>query len=300
MERQENLPVSEKNNNGKSKVRIRVLIFLASLFFLSTGFLIYVYFSTRTSIANRVVAEKAVTDNQRFKLYLQNLEKQYDELGSEYEGLDSLFSREKEKLHSMLNDVEGEKNNTDKVKTDVTKLEISLQVFKEKIRDLEAENRKLLSSSNRYKISYDSLLKVKTGADNKTHTVSKNDLGIGKLAAEGIDQKETPVRETTKVSKIRVCFRVLQNYSADKGSKVAYVRIIDQSGIVLLDNTGGSGEFEWQGKKLMYSMRKSFYFDGNPLDLCMYLTRTEQYKKGKYSVEVYLDKAITPGSFSLE
>lgn len=299
MKRQENMPVSEKNINSRYTKKFRVLLLIASLFFLSTGLLSYLYFSTRTSVENRVVAEKAVNENQRYKMFLQNLEKQYDELGSEYEGLDSLFSREKEKLHNLLSEMEGEQNNTNRVKTDVTKLEMSLQLFRERIRDLESENRKLQLSSARYKVSFDSLMKVKTG-ENKTHVAAKTDLATGKLTADGVDKNETAVRESGRVAKIRVCFRVLQNYAADKGSKVAYVRVTDPAGIVLLDNTGGSGEFEWQGKKMMYSMRKSFYFDGNPLDLCMYLSRMEQYKKGKYNVDVHLDKIVTSASFSLE
>ena len=292
-----------KKRSGKL---LTILIVISIFFFLSCGALVYYILITRSSIETQVVAQKAISDKEKFKLQLENLENEYNELGKDYDDLDSSLMQEKEKVRVLIENVNELEWTASRYKNEISKLEINLQKFKEKIRDLESENKKLSDNTDRYKFSLDSALYAYKSQQQKVVSKDTKKLKAERLTGEGIrinkkDLQETPQKIASKVEKLKICFRLSQNFDSDKGLIAIYLRVTDPQGLVVSDLAGGSGEFTYNGKEILYSQRKSVYYENKAIDMCMYLQNKAMCVKGVYYVDVFVDDYLAgTTTFALE
>jgi septal ring factor EnvC (AmiA/AmiB activator) len=289
--------INVPENKQNARKTIRLLVILSALFLLGCiGLAVYI-FSTRSSIQTRVVAQKAISEKEKFKLQLQNLETEYKELGKEYDGLDSTLMQEKEQVRVLLENIEDLEWTASRYKSEITKLEMSLQKFREKVRDLENSNKNLEQNADRYKYSLDSAISILVAEQNKTITKNLSVLKAERLNGEGVkinrkNKEEEVVRLASKTEKIRICFRISQNFYTEKGLIAIYLRVTNPAGLVITDLAGGSGEFIYDNKTLMYSVRKSFYYENRATDMCLYLQSKAGYDPGVYYVDVFIDNTL--------
>ena len=92
-----------------------------------------------------------------------------------------------------------------------------------------------------------------------------------------------------RVDKIKVAFTLAPNPITKEESKDIMLRVVDPQGAVLSDTETGSGIFSFQGRDMQYTYKQSVQFNNNRPQVEMLYTRGQEYKKGKYNVELYAE-----------
>lgn len=92
-----------------------------------------------------------------------------------------------------------------------------------------------------------------------------------------------------KTEKIKVAFTLAPNPLTKEEPKDILLRVVDPEGAVLSDTETGSGVFSFQGKDMQYTYKQSVRYSPNRPIVEMLYTRGQDYKKGKYNIELYAE-----------
>jgi prefoldin subunit 5 len=92
-----------------------------------------------------------------------------------------------------------------------------------------------------------------------------------------------------KTEKIKVAFTLAPNPLTKEEPKDILLRVVDPEGAVLSDTETGSGVFSFQGKDMQYTYKQSVRYSTNRPIVEMLYTRGQDYKKGKYNIELYAE-----------
>ena len=116
-------------------------------------------------------------------------------------------------------------------------------------------------------------------------------------------RKERATNKIKRVDRIKVCFTLGKNAIVEPGKKTLYVRIARPNQEILVKGRGDEYSFMFQGEKLQYSIIKTFEYDNESLDMCLYWNRrpTLELKPGLYHVDLFEgDKEIGHTTFTLK
>ena len=93
-------------------------------------------------------------------------------------------------------------------------------------------------------------------------------------------------RYIKNVTLFKVTYRILKNNTAQTGNKTIYMRINCPDGSVLHK---GNTRFEFEGKDITYSAKKSFEYTGKEMGDVLYYNVSETLLKGDYEFELFID-----------
>lgn len=99
--------------------------------------------------------------------------------------------------------------------------------------------------------------------------------------------KDREEYKAKKVDKIKLVFNLPENALTAQESKDIYVRVLDPTGAVVADDATGSGEFEIDGAPSKFTTRESVAYQNNNQKVEMLYDNTNQFRPGKYNVELY-------------
>ena len=83
---------------------------------------------------------------------------------------------------------------------------------------------------------------------------------------------------------------LVENSLADRGPVRVYVRVKDPEGILLMNDESVS--FTSGGTALQATASREVDYEGNEVDLSIYVKDTGEFVKGPYSLEVYTEKSL--------
>jgi predicted RNase H-like nuclease (RuvC/YqgF family) len=227
---------------------------------------------------------------------LKNLELEYDELSKEYEGLDSVFTKEKAKITELMDEIKELKGSPEVYQAKVAELEKRLKEYVDKIEALKSKNEILSSDNLKIKNTLDSTLNINVAISSKNLTLTEKVkaqaiLKATDLVTEGIrftgKKQEVPTRSAKKAQRLKTCFSLSENMLATKGYKVIYLRIADPDGTIFCLSENDT--FTFKGKSIIYSARKEVYYDNSNQDICIYWEKLKDFKKGTYYVDIFSD-----------
>lgn len=101
--------------------------------------------------------------------------------------------------------------------------------------------------------------------------------------------KDREEYKAKKVDKIKLVFTLPENALTAQESKDIYVRVLDPNGAVVADDATGSGEFEIDGAPSKFTTRESVAYQNNNQKVEMLYDNTNQFRPGKYNVELYAE-----------
>lgn len=168
---------------------------------------------------------------------------------------------------------------------------------------LSSENTTLKGTINQQKRKYEDLNMENIKLNNKVAIGAK--LNASQLFITGIKNRSNgKERETNRISqieKIKVTFKIDENYVTDIGSKDIYMKVIGPEGSTLYNELSGSGTFKFQGQDALYTTKKVIEFSQAAQTVTIYWEKGSDYAKGKYSIELYSDGMnIGKGEFELK
>ncbi|MDR6563268.1 MULTISPECIES: hypothetical protein [unclassified Arcicella] len=107
--------------------------------------------------------------------------------------------------------------------------------------------------------------------------------------------------KSKKLGKIKIAVQLNRNDLTEKGKKTVLIRILDPDGYTLFDTDLGSGNFEYNGQDLAFTIRRDMTFDNENLHAEFYFDRGAPYRPGKYTVEVFTEGfKIGTGGFEVK
>ncbi|MBR4775473.1 MAG: hypothetical protein IK008_05200 [Bacteroidales bacterium] len=94
----------------------------------------------------------------------------------------------------------------------------------------------------------------------------------------------------SRVKYLMVTLSLVENSLADRGPVRIYVRVKDPDGILLMNSE--SVGFTCGGNALEATASREVDYEGNEMDVSIYVKDTGEFAKGIYSLEVYTEQAL--------
>ncbi|MBO4585145.1 MAG: hypothetical protein J5675_01605 [Bacteroidales bacterium] len=286
IERQER----ERKQNGGLRTTLYIMIVLAIALAGVLGYMLY----QRNNLVTQLESEKAELAEQ-----MSELQNDFASLSSDYESINHQLDTSREQVAQLIDKLS---------KTEATN--------RAKIRQYEKELGTLRTIMKGYIVQIDSLntLNKKLTADaaaarreaaesrqlNEQLTAQVDELSskvnTGKvLRARGISlqamyNNDKPGDRHSRVRYMLANLSLVENSLADRGPVRVFVRVKDPDGILLMNNE--SAEFSCAGQTLQATASREVDYEGQEVDLSIYVTDTGEFVKGIYSLEVYTEKSL--------
>ena len=289
LERIEREERERKENKGPRTVMI-ILACVAVALACVLGYMLY----QRSALVSDLETEKAELAQQ-----MVALQQDFDSLNSDYESINHQLDTSREQVALLIEKLS---------KTEATN--------RAKIRQYEKELGTLRSIMKGYIVQIDSLntLNKRLTAD---AAAARREAAESRAANEQLTQQVESLATQVSAGKIlkargisllahysndkagdrhsRVRYMtanlsLVENTLADKGPVRIYVRVKDPEGI-LLNNTE-STSFTAGGEVLQATASREVDYEGNEVDLTIYINDTGEFVKGVYTLEVYTEQSL--------
>ena len=285
----------------------RLIIFFVVVVFVLIGFLFYQYNKVNREIKLKV---QFIEEKNMLRDDLDDLIDEHDELLDEYghlneqlHGQDSLIQQQISEIRNLL-----------RVKNNLNEAKRKIMILRKISRRYLANIDSVLVLNERLSIEKDSVVRVNKNINWKNYKLNKEnkklsekvDIGsiinVYDIEVEAIRYKSTGRELTTKyaskVQKLRVCFTVEENHVADAENKEIFLQYINENGEVL--HGSDSALTVLNGKKIVYTMKSTFEYENNKMDICIDWQRVEILTKGDFLLNIIIeDKIVGSNQFKL-
>ena len=290
LERIEREEREKKNRNGGLKTATIILAVAA----LALGGALAWIWSQKSSLVNELEDEKTELTQQ-----LLNLQNDFETLNSDYESINSQLDTSREQVALLIDKLS---------KTEATN--------RAKIRQYEKELGTLRPIMRGYIVQIDSLntLNKQLTADaaaarkeaaesrqaNENLTKQVENLS-GQVAAGSVvkgrglhltayNSSDRATDRSSRVTYFVATLTLAQNELAERGPIRVYVRVKDPNGIILLNNS--STDFTMGGETMTASASREVDYEGEDVELSIYVKDMSDLGKGIYTVEAYTAKTF--------
>ena len=289
-------PLERRAREEREKKQKTPYIILALLAVVALGLGIALSVVTRnnSSLVRELEVEKEELSEQ-----FRALQADFDSLNTDYESISHQLDTSREQVALLIERLQS---------TDATN--------RAKIRQYEKELGTLRTIMKGYIVQIDSLntLNKKLTADaaaarreaaesrqrNEELSAQVDELSArvntGKvLKARGVSlaamyNNDKPGDRHSRVRYMLANLSLVENSLADRGPVRVYVRVKDPEGILLMNNE--STEFTCAGQTLQATASREVDYEGQEVDLSVYITDTGEFVKGTYTLEVYTEKSL--------
>ena len=290
LERIEREEREKKNRNGGLKT---ATIILAVAALALGGALAWVY-SQKSGLVSELEDEKAELQEQ-----LLNLQNDFETLNSDYESINSQLDTSREQVALLIDKLS---------KTEATN--------RAKIRQYEKELGTLRSIMRGYIVQIDSLntLNKQLTADvatarreaaesrqanedltRKVESLSGQVAAGSVVKARGLHltaykSSDRATDRSSRVTYVIANLTLVENEIAERGPIRVYVRVKDPNGVIILNNS--STDFSVGGETLTASASREVDYEGQDVELSIYVKDVGELGKGIYTAEAYTEKAF--------
>jgi len=296
----------DTNNSDKSFFTIRdttdkVYLGVIALLVILSAALSYVVFDQKGE--NEVIAlerEDLEIEKDNLSEELNDMLEQYNDLESENEELTEEMLQQKEEIQELLKEVEKGKVNARKVvqfRKEVRTLRTVMKGYVYTIDSLNTVNIELTNENLEVKgqlgsaqRKYQRLQKEAKNLEAKVEKASQ--LKTLFMEAQGVrvrfNGKQTDTRRADRVETIKVCMKIAANETTSDGAKTIYARVMSPEGKILIDPKNPTDRIPVKGiPNGNYSSKRTFRYEKQEMDMCMYVQLAEPLIPGTYLVEAF-------------
>ena len=254
------------------------------------GYLLY----QRNNLVQELEGEKAELAEQ-----MVQLQSDFSSLSSDYETINSQLDTSREQVAQLIEKLsKTEATNRAKIRQyekELGTLRAIMKGYIVQIDSLNTLNKKLTADAAAARREAAESRRVSEELTQQVENLSTQ-VNAGKvLKARGIsltahysNDKEGDRHNRVKYMVANVT--LVENAMADHGPVRIYVRVKDPDGILLMNNE--STEFDVNGLTLQATASREVDYEGNEVDLSVYINDTGEFAKGIYSLEVYSEKSL--------
>lgn len=312
-------PVQAANEAGGKK-RDGLYIVIIILLLLGAGYMGYVISENNKAInlcsneketlenemadLNNMMYDQGLAQGEDVKQNLENMLTMYDKMGSDNAEMNDSITAQKEKIQSLIAELEQAKGDKSRYASKVYKLEKETETLRSIMKDyirtidsLNTANGVLTENLNKSLQDLDQMTESRNTYQSTAEELSDKVNKGSKLTAfgflsEGIKEKGSgSYKETDKASRcthIRSCFTLGENAIASAGNKTVYMRIIAPGGSVLSASNANTLKTEG-GQSLLYSDKKTVNYQNKAVDLCIFYELGTEIEAGDYMAEIFCE-----------
>lgn len=279
----------EKRGAGGLQGTMYALIAVAAVLAIALA----VVWIQKSSLVNDLKVEKQDLTEQ-----IQALQQDYENLSSDYDAINSQLDSSREEINQLVERIK---------KTEVTN--------RAKMRQYEKELGTLRSIMRGYIVQIDSLNNLnheltlqaaaakKEAAESKRQNVKlaaqvdnlSNRVAAGSvIKARGVrvdayNASDKVTDRSSRVVRLLVNLSLVENELAPRGPVRVFVIVTDPSGNVLDDGNGST--FMFDGVTVNATASREVDYEGNEVDMSIYVNNIPSFSKGVYTVEVYTSQS---------
>lgn len=289
IEKLERKQAEQQSNGGLKAVMIAMIVVALGL-----GAALFYVLSSKNKLVGELNEEKADLTEQ-----IVALQSDYENLSSEYDSINAQLDSSREELAQLVERVK---------KTEATD--------RAKIRQYEKELGTLRSIMRGYITQIDSLNTlnhrlteeaasarqeaIETQRRNEELSRQVEDL-TGKITASSVikahnfvmyafNNNDKVTDKANRVVRFLVNLTLAQNDLAQRGPVRVYVRVTDPEGKLLSDGRGTT--FTYGGQTMEASASREVDYQGEEIDLGIYINNVGAFQKGIYTVDAYTTQAL--------
>lgn len=287
----------EKSSENKSNKTLYVLILILTIVIIFLIWDRYNLSTTRDEIMLDLIETSQARDS--VKNDFSDLLKTYESLETVNDTLNAQLSVEKLRIQEILTEMNKNKaysnQEISKYKKELTTLRSIMRGYVVQVDSLNTLNKELIAENEKVTSKY---RKIKTESDEisalneelETKVDKASELRARTMRAIALNAKNNATDRVSKFNKLKICFTVDANTVVESGIKTLYTRISDPSGKILYEYK--TNLFTYNGKELVYSSKKKVEYTNEDLSACIYWDYKYELTKGKYSVDVFMDKNL--------
>ncbi|MGQ1784315.1 MULTISPECIES: hypothetical protein [unclassified Saccharicrinis] len=283
---------TENNTPHKSHQTTIIVGVISLVLIIILGFL---YFKNRSEM--KVLVDEMIEEKEMLTYEFENLALDYDSLQTNSDTLNIMLEKEREKISQLIEEIQTIKaTNSSKIreyKKELTSLRKVLKNYVVQIDSLNQSNKALQEENLEYRkkvsnmqTTYSKLEEVKETLEKKVEVASK--LETFNMEADGLNSKDRTTTRSSRVSKIRICFSIQKNITAEVGEKTIYLRVLRPDGALLYHSKDDL--FQHQNKEINYSSMRTIEYGGEDVDVCLYYqVDAGELTKGEYIADIFAD-----------
>ncbi|MDR2810535.1 MAG: hypothetical protein LBB84_08305 [Tannerellaceae bacterium] len=287
---------SENKEKNKEINRLSILIVAVIILALIIAGAVYYIYRQKQQMTSLV---------ETFDLEKETLADEFNELSLQYEGykfsvgndsLIALLSTEQAKVQRLMEELRTVKatnaRRINELKKELETLRKIMRNYVIQIDSLNQANEQLTKEKNqavqRYQQVSTEAAKLSEELERQTERVTL----ASRLSATAINvipanARGKEVKRIKQMEQFVVVFRIASNITASVGEKTIYVRLKKPDDDILVKNRGHL--FDFEGKEISYSMKKTVEYDGDELPVTMYWDIEEFLSPGDYRVDIFVD-----------
>lgn len=250
--------------------------------------------SQKSSLISELEDEKRDLTEQ-----MESLQNDYATLSSDYDNINSQLDTSRAEVADLLERIK---------KTNATN--------RAKMRQYEKELGTLRSIMRNYIVQIDSLnslnhkLTAEAAAARREAAASKAESAqlsqqvenlTGQVAAGSVikarglhiaayNSSDKVTDRSSRTVRLLTSLSLVENDLAPKGPVRVFIRVKDPDGIILTNSNRSS--FTFNGETMVASASRRVDYEGNEVDLSIYLNDIPEYRKGVYTVEAYTEQSF--------
>jgi FtsZ-binding cell division protein ZapB len=285
--------------NRKPTIILTVLVVMLAI---GLGLLFLQYNKMKSD--NAVVQEALEEQKKSLTNELQDMMSEYEGLKSDNDSLNNKIDKQQDRIKQLLTI---NSSNIEKIKLykkELTTLREVMKSYIVQIDSLNTKNQKLISENTEVKTALDEarksnndLSKEKEDLNSKVQIASV--LSAKDIVVTPLNKRGKDTERASRVLKIKVCFTIRENSIIPAGEKDVYLRLTRPDDLVLA--TSEQDLFNYDGKKIVFSAKRTVAYENKDVDLCIFWDNAGQLIPGNYKADLFSDgKLIGSSTFILK
>jgi len=289
LERIEREERERKNRNGGLKTATIILAVAA----LALGGALAWVWSQKSGLVNELEGEKAELTQQ-----LLNLQNDFENLNSDYENINSQLDTSREQVALLIDKLsKTEATNRAKIRQyekELGTLRSIMRGYIVQIDSLNTLNKQLTADAAAARREAAESRQANENLTRQVESLSGQVAAGAVIKARGLHLKayNGSDRETDRSSRVQyfvATLSLVENEIAERGPVRVYVRLKDPNGLILLNNS--STDFTMNGETMTASASREIDYDGQEVELSIYIKDLGEIGKGIYTVEAYTTRS---------
>ena len=280
---------AEKKANGGLKT---IMIVLAVVAVALAAALIYVW-SSKSNLVEELNQEKADLTEQ-----IQALQSDYENLSSEYDSINAQLDSSREEIAQLLDRVK-KSEATDRAKIRQYEKELGtlrsiMRGYINQIDSLNTLNHQLAQEAATARQEAEQTRQLNTQLSQQVENLTSRVTAGSILKAHNFvmyayNHNDKITDKANRVARFLVNLSLVENELAERGPVRVYVRVTDPNGNLLSDGRGTT--FTFNGETLEATASREVDYQGQEVDLGIYVNNVGAFQKGIYTVDAYTTQA---------
>lgn len=290
LERIEREEREKKNRNSGLRTAMIALAVVAVALAAALGYI----WNQKSTLVGELETEKADLTAQMLAL-----QSDFENLNSDYENINHQLDTSREQVAALIDKLQKtEATNRAKIRQYEKELGTLRSIMKGyivQIDSLNTLNKRLTADAAAARREADESRRANEQLSQQVENLSGQVAAGAVIKARGLhltayNGSDKATDRSSRVKYMVATLSLVENEIADRGPVRVYVRVKDPNGLILLNNA--STDFTVGGETLSASASREVDYEGQEVELSIYIKDVGDFTKGIYTVEAYTTKGL--------